>query len=81
MTLHICDLATEGVALDFYKGKVLRVDLSSSTAVIEPQRSGRSATRRKGQAASRPWEYVPEGRPWSPENPVILMTGPLAAPT
>jgi aldehyde:ferredoxin oxidoreductase len=81
MGLHIGDPAAKGVALDFYQGKVLRVDLSSSTAVTEPLNMewAERYFGGKGLLLRYLWEYVPPNvDPWSAENPVILMTGPFA---
>ena len=81
MNLHIGDPAAKGVALDFYQGKVLRVDLSSSTAAAEPLNMewAERYFGGKGLLLRYLWEYVPPNvDPWSAENPVILMTGPFA---
>jgi aldehyde:ferredoxin oxidoreductase len=81
MGVHLGDPATKGVALDFYQGKVLRVDLGSSTAVTEPLNMewAERYMGGKGLLFRYLWEYVPpKVDPWSAENPVILMTGPLA---
>ncbi len=81
MRLHISDPVIKGVALDFYQGTVLRVDLSSSTAVAEPLNMdwAERYLGGKGLLLRYLWEHVPPRvDPWSAENPVILMTGPFA---
>jgi len=67
--------------LDFYQGRVLRVDLSAGTAVVEPLNMewAEQYLGGKGLLLRYMWEYVPpEVDPWSPDNPVFLVTGPLA---
>ena len=67
--------------MDFYTGKVLRVDLSAGTAVIEPLRMewAERYMGGKGLLLRYMWEYVPPRvDPWSPDNPVFLVTGPFA---
>jgi len=67
--------------LNFYKGKVLRVDLSSATSVTEPLNMewAEKYVGGKGLLLRYLWQEVPRGvDPWAPENPIILMTGPFA---
>jgi aldehyde:ferredoxin oxidoreductase len=67
--------------LDFYQGRVLRVDLTSGTAVVEPLNMewAERYLGGKGLLFRYMWEYVPaKVDPWSPDNPVFLMTGPFA---
>jgi len=67
--------------VDFYKGKVLRLDLSAGTATVEPLNMewAEKYIGGKGLLLRYLWDEVPQGiDPWAPENPVILMTGPFA---
>jgi len=67
--------------LDFYQGKVLRVDLGSRTAEAEPLNLewAERYFGGKGLLLRYLWaEVPPKVDPWLPENPVILMTGPFA---
>jgi len=67
--------------LDFYKGKVLRIDLSAGAATVEPLNMewAKKYVGGKGLLLRYLWEEVPPNvDPWSPENPIILMTGPFA---
>jgi len=67
--------------LDFYKGTVLRIDLSTKTAAVEPLNMDWAGkyVGGKGLLLRYLWEEVPaKVDPWAPENPIILMTGPFA---
>ena len=67
--------------MDFYQGRVLRVDLTSGTAFTEPLNLdwAERYLGGKGLLFRYMWEYVPpKVDPWSPDNPVFLMTGPFA---
>ncbi len=67
--------------MDFYKGKVLRVDLSAGTTAVEPlnMKWAEQYIGGKGLLLRYMWQEVPaKVDPWAPENPIILMTGPFA---
>ncbi len=67
--------------MDFYRGRVLRVDLTLMTAVVEPLNMewAERYLGGKGLLLRYMWEHVPTGvDPWAPENPVFLVTGPFA---
>ena len=67
--------------MDFYQGAVLRIDLTRSTAWVEPLNMdwAERYLGGKGLLLRYMWEYVPPGvDPWSPDNPVFLVTGPFA---
>ena len=67
--------------MDFYTGKVLRVDLSTGSAAVEPLNVewAERYMGGKGLLLRYMWEYVPpKVDPWAPENPVFLVTGPFA---
>jgi aldehyde:ferredoxin oxidoreductase len=67
--------------LDFYQGKVLRIDLSAGTSAVEPLNIewAEKYIGGKGLLLRYMWEEVPpKVDPWAPESPVILMTGPFA---
>lgn len=67
--------------MDFYQGKVLRLDLSAGTSAVEPldMEWAERYIGGKGLLLRYLWDEVPQGvDPWAPENPVILMTGPFA---
>ena len=67
--------------MDFYQGKVLRIDLSAGTSAVEPLNMewAERYIGGKGLLLRYMWEEVPPRLdPWSPENPVFLMTGPFA---
>jgi len=66
--------------LDFYQGRVLRVDLTSGTAVVEPLNMewAERYLGGKGLLFRYMWEYVPpKVDPWSPANPWSPV-GPVA---
>ena len=66
---------------DFYTGRVLRIDLTHARASVEPlnQEWARLYLGGKGLLLRYLWANVPPRvDPWSPENPVILMSGPFA---
>ena len=59
----------------------MRVDLTSLTATVEPLNMdwAERYLGGKGLLLRYMWEYVPPGvDPWSPDNPVFLVTGPFA---
>ena len=67
--------------MDFYQGKVLRLDLSTGTASIEPLNMewAEKYVGGKGLLLRYLWEEVPQGvDPWAPEAPIIMFTGPFA---
>ena len=67
--------------MDFYQGKVLRLDLSAGTSTVEPLNMewAERYIGGKGLLLRYMWDEVPRSvDPWAPENPVILMTGPFA---
>jgi aldehyde:ferredoxin oxidoreductase len=67
--------------LDFYKGNVLRIDLSAGTTAVEPLNMewAEQYIGGKGLLLRYMWQEVPaKVDPWAPENPIILMTGPFA---
>jgi aldehyde:ferredoxin oxidoreductase len=68
-------------AVDFYQGKVLRLDLSGGTSSLEPLNMdwARRYIGGKGLLLRYLWEETPPNLdPWSPDAPIILMTGPFA---
>ena len=70
--------------MDFYKGKVLRIDLSAGTTAVEPLNMAwaEKYLGGKGLLLRYLWEEVePKMDPWSPQAPLILMTGPFAGTT
>jgi len=70
--------------LDFYKGRVLRIDLSAGTTAVEPLNMewAEKYLGGKGLLLRYLWEEVePKMDPWSPQAPLILMTGPFAGTT
>ncbi|MBN1628703.1 MAG: aldehyde ferredoxin oxidoreductase, partial [Thermoleophilia bacterium] len=70
--------------MDFYQGKVLRVDLSAETASTEPLNMewAERYIGGKGLLLRYMWEYIPPGvDPWAGDNPIFLMTGPFAGTT
>ncbi len=67
--------------MDFYKGNVLRIDLSAGTTAVEPLNMewAEQYIGGKGLLLRYLWQEVPpKVDPWSPDNPIILMTGPFA---
>ncbi|MBN2204594.1 MAG: aldehyde ferredoxin oxidoreductase family protein [Thermoleophilia bacterium] len=67
--------------MDFYKGNVLRIDLSAGTTAVEPLNMdwAEQYIGGKGLLLRYMWQEVPaKVDPWAPENPIILMTGPFA---
>ena len=67
--------------MDFYQGNVLRIDLSAGTSTVEPLNMewAEKYIGGKGLLLRYLWEEVPpKVDPWSPESPVILMSGPFA---
>ena len=70
--------------MDFYQGRVLRVDLGAGTAVTEPLNMewAERYIGGKGLLLRYMWEHVPAGvDPWAADNPVFLVTGPFAGTT
>ena len=70
--------------MDFYKGRVLRIDLSAGTTAVEPLNMAwaEKYLGGKGLLLRYLWEEVePKMDPWSPQAPLILMTGPFAGTT
>lgn len=66
--------------MDFYCGKVLRLDLTAARATVEPLNLewAELYLGGKGLLLRYLWEEVPPRLdPFSPENPIILMTGPF----
>jgi len=71
----------QGVTVDFYRGYILRIDLSVGSAAVEPLNMEWAwrYVGGKGLLLRYLWEEVPpQVDPWAPENPIILMTGPFA---
>ena len=67
--------------MDFYQGKVLRIDLSAGTSAVEPLNMewAEKYIGGKGLLLRYMWEEIPQGLdPWSEDNPVFLVTGPFA---
>jgi aldehyde:ferredoxin oxidoreductase len=67
--------------LDFYQGKVLRIDLSAGTSAVEPLNLewAEKYIGGKGLLFRYMWEEIPAKiDPWAAEAPIILMTGPFA---
>lgn len=67
--------------MDFYQGKVLRIDLSALTSAVEPLNMDwvRLYIGGKGLLLRYMWEEISRGLdPWSPDNPIFLFTGPFA---
>ncbi len=67
--------------MDFYTGRVLRVDLGTLTSAVEPldPEWARLYVGGKGLLLRYLWEHLPAGAgALSPENPLILATGPFA---
>jgi aldehyde:ferredoxin oxidoreductase len=67
--------------VDFYRGNVLRIDLTAGSATVEPLNMAwaQRYVGGKGLLLRYLWEEVPPRvDPWAPEHPIILMTGPFA---
>jgi aldehyde:ferredoxin oxidoreductase len=67
--------------LDFYQGRVLRIDLSAGTSTVEPlnEKWRDLYVGGKGLLLRYMWEEIKPGLdPWAPENPIYLVTGPFA---
>ncbi len=67
--------------MDFYTGKVLRIDLSAGTTAVEPldMEWARLYLGGKGLLFRYLWDEVAPGLdPASPDNPLLLVTGPFA---
>ncbi len=67
--------------MDFYQGKVLRIDLSAGTSAVEPLNMEwvEKYIGGKGLLLRYMWEDIPPGLdPWAADNPVYLVTGPFA---
>ena len=67
--------------MDFYRGNVLRIDLTRAAASVEPLNMewAERYIGGKGLLLRYLWaEVPPKVDPWAPENPIILMTGPFA---
>jgi aldehyde:ferredoxin oxidoreductase len=68
-------------AVDFYQGRVLRIDLSAGTAMVEPLNMewARRYVGGKGLLLRYMWDDLPRGLdPWSPDNHLYFVTGPFA---
>lgn len=67
--------------MDFYRGNVLRIDLSAQEATVEPLNMewAEKYVGGKGLFLRYLWEEVPPNvDPWAPENPILVVTGPFA---
>jgi len=67
--------------LDFYTGKLLRLDLTDHASSVEPLNMewAEKYIGGKGLLLRYLWDEVPpKVDPWTPQNPLILMTGPFA---
>jgi aldehyde:ferredoxin oxidoreductase len=67
--------------LDFYQGRVLKVDLSAGTTTVEPLNMewAQLYVGGKGLMLRYLWDLTTPGMdPWSPDNPLIVATGPFA---
>jgi aldehyde:ferredoxin oxidoreductase len=74
-------ICQQGVTVDFYRGYILRIDLSVGSAAVEPLNMewAERYVGGKGLLLRYLWEEVPpQVDPWAPGNPIILMTGPFA---
>lgn len=68
-------------ALDFYQGRLLRVDLTAKTVKVEPLNMEwvKKYVGGKGLLFRYMLDEIPPGLdPWSPDNPLIVATGPMA---
>ena len=67
--------------MDFYQGRVLRIDLSVGTSTVEPlNEEWRDLyVGGKGLMLRYLWELTTPGMdPWSPENQLLIVPGPFA---
>jgi aldehyde:ferredoxin oxidoreductase len=67
--------------LDFYQGRVLRIDLSAGTSTVEPLNMewAERYIGGKGLLLRYMWDDIPRGLdPWAAENPLYFVTGPFA---
>ncbi|MGO8683547.1 MAG: aldehyde ferredoxin oxidoreductase family protein [Thermoleophilia bacterium] len=67
--------------MDFYQGRVLKVDLSAGTTTVEPLNMewAQLYVGGKGLMLRYLWDLTTPGMdPWSPDNPLIVATGPFA---
>jgi aldehyde:ferredoxin oxidoreductase len=67
--------------LDFYQGRVLKIDLSAGAITVEPLNMewAQLYVGGKGLMLRYLWDLTEPGMdPWSPENPLIIATGPFA---
>ena len=67
--------------MDFYQGKVLRIDLSKSTSTVESlNEEWRDLyLGGKGLLLRYMWEEIKPGQdPWAAESPIYFVTGPFA---
>jgi len=73
--------APKEVAVDFYQGKILRIDLGAERATAEPLNMewAERYMGGKGLLLRYMWEYVPpKVDPWAAANPIFLVSGPFA---
>lgn len=67
--------------MDFYTGKVLRIDLTAGAVTVEPLNADWARLYIGGKGLLFRYllkEVAPGLDPWSPANPLIFMTGPFA---
>ncbi|NLE22292.1 MAG: aldehyde ferredoxin oxidoreductase family protein [Actinobacteria bacterium] len=67
--------------MDFYQGKVLRIDLSRGASAVEPLNMewAEKYVGGKGLLLRYMWEEIPPRLdPWSADNPIFVVTGPFA---
>ena len=70
--------------MDFYQGKVLRIDLTRGESTVEPLNMewAQLYLGGKGLLFRYLWDEIPPGLdPTSPDNPLLLVTGPFAGTT
>jgi aldehyde:ferredoxin oxidoreductase len=70
--------------MDFYQGRVLRIDLSAGTVTVERLNMDWAQLYIGGKGLLFRYlldEVAPGLDPWSPANPLIFMTGPFAGTT
>lgn len=70
--------------MDFYQGRVLRVDLTTCTVTVEPLNMTWAQLYIGGKGLLFRYlleEVEPRTDPWAPSNPLIFMTGPFAGTT